>query len=420
MLKVILFFIFIFFAAIFSIWLMEDSSYIIINWLGYEITATTPAAILVLILSFLVIYQIAKLLVFAKNINKNIKTSKRIKNYQKLIENLNTITAQLLTNNTKKTERLILKSRKLLNPKERKCLSTVEAFLLYKKGNLEKAIKNLAKTTELNEAKEFFISKTIEDAEIKNDEQKVVELAQNLISMNTRQPLPYIKLIKIYLKNGSYKKAKEVLDSGIKGRVLGRKSPEIKNYSTIINTLLSKESLKKGNTDEALTYSNEALKIDNNFTPALFYKMKCLYLKNSIFRLKLLMDSSWKKVPHVSFITIYNKLFEGGNSKERFKAIQNIYKKNPKDELSNILLLKSAIDNDKIKEARVLINETMKEYTNKTLYAIIEILSEYEKGDIYKTKKFLEENYMEYSINHNWEFEYKDDLNLKDLFVWGN
>lgn len=418
MLKVILFFIFIFFAAIFSIWLTEDTSYMIINWLGYEVTATTPVIVLIVIFYNLIIYQVIRFLLFIKNLSGSIKTNKKIKNYRRVIENLNLVTANLITNNNQDTEKLILKSRKLLKLKDRKYLSTVESFLLYKNGKLEQAIKKLAKSTNTLKAREFFVTRILENIDSKTDESKIIELAENLISTNSKQSLPYIKLFKIYIKNNFYAKAEEVLTKAIKNKALSNKDSETKKYLIIINTLLSKESIKDKDIDGALGYINKALKIDKNFIPALFYKMKCLYLKGNFIKLKFLMSSSWKNIPNISFVSVYKKIFDAKNSKERFDAIKKLYRKNPKNELSNILLLKGAIDNNKIKEARVLINETMKEYTSKTMYAIIEVLNEYEKGDIYKTKKFLEENYKEYNINSDWTFNYSENLELTELFNW--
>lgn len=418
MFKVIAFLVFVVLTALLSVWLIENTGFVLVEWLGYEIEFNIIVLAFGLLLFLIVFYQVSKLFHWIRNHKHRSGNKKTIRRYQKALESMNQIMLHIMMDDLNGVKKLMESTKKSLSKKELEFLKTTEAYIAYKHDKIEEALELLEGRLKNTQAKEFFITKRLEELSKKDSRKAFEDLAEKAIVLHPKNSEIYYKIMDFYVDSIKYQEAYNALGSGIKDGTLSRKDGKVQKYVLVLSTLLAQESMKNKEFTSVLKYTNDALDVDKNFVPALYHKAKSLMIEGDDKKALSCLTSSWQKNPHISTGSIYYQIAESKEQSNLFSSIKNLCKQNPESDVSNVLLLKAAVESNKIPEVRDIIHKTMRLISSNILYAISEVLTEYEKGNKGQMEKFLRDNYDSKVKGYDWEFVYDKDLNPEEVFEW--
>jgi uncharacterized membrane-anchored protein len=388
-------------------WIIDNNGSIIINWLGYEITTDILTILLILLfilaMVFAVTYLLARILSlrfpfflkFFSAKSQNSKSANLIKKHFEAIDLLPELLVAIeikddaSANNYQKRFSKLIKNPNLNNFLLGKIASDKKQFLI--------AEEYYRKITQ-NKLTEILIIKLkiAQALEIK-DEKAVIAYAKQILELK-KDDLEIAKLLfALYKKNGDFKATENLIDEyGIKTF-----SSEIeKRDIVIINSALANTSYQKKEFFTAIKYCNIALKIDQDFLPALEIKLKSYIKMGFAFRTRSIIKDLWQNHPNLILAEIFDLTNHKSSPSDRIVKIKKLAK-NQDHYLDNLAIGLIAFKNSDFETARQYLLASLKQEKTSKAYKLLAssekflaIKSGFDKTTAYKDQyiKYIKES----------------------------
>ena len=358
-------------------WIIDNNGSIIINWLGYEITTDILTILLILlfilVMVFAITYLVAKILSFrfpfflkffsAKS--QSIRNTNLIKKYWQAIDLMPELLVAIEIKDFDSANNYQRKFSKLIkNP-------NLNNFLLGKIAKTEKKFSDAEeyynKLTKTRLTEILLIKLKITQALEIKDEKAAVSYAKQILELK-KDDLEIAKLLfALYKKNGDFKAAQNLIDEyGIKTF-----SSEIeKRDIVIINSALAKDFYQKKEFFTAIKYCNIALKIDQDFLPALEIKLKSYIKIGFAFRARSMIKDLWQNNPNLILAEIFDLSNHKSRPSDRIAKIKKLAK-NSDHYLDNLAIGLIAFKNSDFETARQYLLASLKQEKTSKAYKLL-------------------------------------------------
>jgi len=332
MIRVLLLIFFIVIISSSAIWMIENNGVLEISWLGYLIKTDILTSIIILIIAYYCLY--ITFTISSKIFSFNLGSLKKLfspnklklltKSLQKDEQSFETI-LQILQNIENGDYKEALKNHKQLikTSKNQELNDFLLAKIHFCLGDYKKS-QEIAKKLTNAESSMLILASELEISLQKNDEEKVINLADMIISQSPEgsQSKSLKKAIEVrldrFLKFDKYQEAKELLVSHDKIS----KDQDFAQMLAYLNAALAKESFDKKSFIAAIRCANRSLRIDPDYIPAHEIRLKSWLALGFTFKAKNEIKKLWKKSSNLIFVDIFDQSNQGLSSERKIKSIK--------------------------------------------------------------------------------------------------
>lgn len=327
------------------LWTLDNSGFVLINWLGYEVkTNILTAILLAIIFTFLIVflsYLLTKILslkfpdllkiFFKKNYAKHLE--KIIRKHHRAFELSSQLLLALEVNDQKLAEKLQKEFSKLV--KNRHLNDFFLAKIFFEKKEFSKSYELFAKFSDNKNAKILALKSKLEFALQNHDETAAIAYAKQIISTKDNDLKTAKTLFSLYKKLGLWQDSKELV---AKFGAEKFKDELQKRDIAVINTAVALELYQKKNFFAALKQAKLALKAEENFLPALEIMLKSWIKLGFAFRARWLIKKLWRENPHLIFSEIFDLTYRKSPAKIRIKRIKELSRLNEESTLEKLVI----------------------------------------------------------------------------------
>ncbi len=315
------------------IWVIDHEGFVLVNWLGYELKTNIVTAITLSILFTATIFAIsyffikiisikfphlAKILL-KKSYFRNLEDL--VKRHQVGFESLTELLLAMEVNDIKAINELKkLFSKSIKNNNLNNFINGKIAFIAgdfynaesyFLKINHHKNIQNLIWKSKFNIAK---IEKNYESA---------IACANEILAINKNDINIAKELFLIYKKQGRWQNAKLI----VKKFGADKFQEELqKRDRAISHCAIALEAYRNKKFNEAIREAKMALKIIDDFLPAIEIMLKSWVRNSMSFLTVLSIKRLWHSKPHMIFIDIFYLINRKLSKKDRLKSIKKLVK----------------------------------------------------------------------------------------------
>lgn len=329
-------------------WVVDNDGAILINWLGYRIETTVAffifAVLFVSLCASVIFYTAIWLYSAPLYYRKALLERRREKGLVALTEGFAAVAAG------------DIKQAKSLTKKAQSSLGSIgiTKLLSAQAANLEgnKLVERQQYTAMLeDEATEIIAIKGLllaakEDGNL----DQAVELAEKAVSLQEDADWAYSILFDLYKRTQQWHKASEVLENLLRYKVIDKKHYKYLKAIIALSTGIMLD--KQGFIKESVYSFSLSYKELPDFVPAIISYAAALVKNDQQKKAIKVLESGWKKIPHISIAEQYMELFNGQTGDKRIKQSERLYQMNPTSMNGHIIVAKTALHCGDLNKAR--------------------------------------------------------------------
>lgn len=349
MLKIIIFFIAALSISYGFVWLSNNSGYLELEWLGYQIETTASFAIIALILVLAIIWLLFQLLASFFGIPSLFKKIFRKRRLNHNLKNIETSLAAIFSGDLSSAEKNFSKIE--VYGENADSLDKIKKILAAKisedKGNLLEAEKNYNALIDSHETKYFATKGLLNTAFIEGNINKSIKLAEQAYKIKPNVKNGAHSLLELYKKAERWEDAENFLKSY--KRRFTFSSDENNNIDTdkefaliwynISKSIFTKPEPTPAELELAYNYSEKAVKELNDNASILKHHIELALANNKYDKLYKIIEKFWSKNDDSEVIEYYFENMPTKTKSEKLKKQRKI-----KDKLTKIRPFPKGID----------------------------------------------------------------------------
>ena len=333
--------------------------------LGDSFRVKTSAAVLVLVLlvSFVILYVFIRLLTWLKNSPKRIAARIRKDSEAESYKNITRGFSALASGDMAKAKKFADKSHKAL-PNEL-LLKFLEAQIAVKSGESKQAeeiFSQLAKTEDAGFiGYRGLISLSVSD----NKPEKALQIADDLLKTNPKSSWLNGALVDLGFRNRDWDRLEKYLKKAEANKSLEKDS--IKEKFSVYYYEKAKIAKKDERFEDAEWLAERALKYQKDFLPAAIFLAELFVEREEYKKAKNIVEDFWEICPHPDLAKYYEIALINRAERVKHKFVRKLYEKNPDDVLSAVFYAKTLIEADEISTAKEVIQKAMRSKATKSV-----------------------------------------------------
>lgn len=326
-------------------WILESNGEVLITWLGYEIKTDILTAILLSSLATLFIFAIsylaARILTIGfpstfKNLFRKTYTKKLedvVKKHLKAFDEISELLMAIESKDLEALKNLHKNSSKLV--KAKKINDVLLAKIAFEKQDYQKAAEIYSNIKSSKYAKILVLISKFKLALKNKDDSSAIAYAEQILSLKKDYLEIAKQLFVLYKQQGLWQETKALIAEYGQEKFLDDLQ---KRDSAVINTAIAYEHYRNKEFWKAIKYANLALKVEENFLPALEIILKCWIKKGFAFKAKFMIKNLWQKNPHIIFAEIFDLANHKLSAEKRIASMKNLVAKNKDNYLSRLAI----------------------------------------------------------------------------------
>lgn len=350
MLRFILFFVVIAFAALGLTWLMEQSGHVAIDYANYRVDMAPGMLMLFFIITGILFWFILSMFtklvmfpVFWDRYGKSRKTKKGLALIEKALIELEDGRADRALAHAVKAD-MILDRPLLTRP--------ILARAARQQGNHQQAQKVLADMAQSSETRLAGIRGLLDEARSQSDDQSALELARQAFALGDRSKELLEPLLQLEVAQRNWGKAIEVVSAQIKAKVT---DPIVGNRNWAMLKVELARGYKEDSNSTKLEYFSEALKTSPDLIPAATGLVKCLLAIGKKEQAIKVVREGWTRQPHPELFKSLREIVSNAPKSEQKSKIDKILQTNKDHVETKIAQALIALENGQITQARDLV-----------------------------------------------------------------
>ena len=194
----------------------------------------------------------------------------------------------------------------------------------------------------------------------RGDNKAAEERTRSALHLNTAAEWPFHSLFDFQVSRADWSGAMETLSIGKKRKLLD--DTHAQRRLAVLLTVCGRKKNADGETRDATTLFNEAVKIAPKFPPAIFFSAQ-QNLKDGKFKAaRSALETGWQARPHPAFAQIWRQI--DALQKPKTSTISTLMRANPTHAESQILDAEDAIENDDLTRATEILETLSSQLTN--------------------------------------------------------
>ena len=386
MLRLALFIMVLFVAAIGFAWMADRPGAVVITWpwLGSAVEVSLLAALIALaalVLVLMAIWWVVSALVHSPEMFGRWRQGRRRdKGYQALSRGLVAAGA----GNAPLARRLSKESSKLLNHEPLVDMLDAQAALL--EGKRDEARSKFEAMLEKPETQLLGLRGLYIEAEKENADEAAAHFASEAHKIAPETPWAAKGLLKAQGKIGDWSKALTTLDAG---RSSGQyeKADYNRKRAVILTALAMQE--EDQDPEKARSHALAAHKLAPSLVPAATLAARLSARLGDIRKAAKILETAWKQEPHPDLADAYIHLRPGDSTHDRLERARLIASKRPNAVEGRLAVVSAAIDAGEWSEAREALEQVLKSQPSERACLLMADLEEAERGDKGRVREWL-------------------------------
>lgn len=339
MIRLVIFFILITAISIVFAWLADNQGNVVVNWLGYRISASVTFAFFFSFLIIITAVFFIEFILFVKNAPDKIRNRIAKRKMEKGLAALTKGFAALEVADVKKSSSAAKESIKMI-PNE-----PLAMMLAAKSAQTNDDIKSakifFSKLLENKDTEYMAVKGLISAAKKEGDKDTAVALAERAykIAPDSKSVVPV--MIQLYKQAGKWSEAQLLLEKissrGFAG-IFTRHNAEIQKEKAKIMMVRAMQAEREDKDELARKLIFEAVDACPGFVPA---ALVCADEVGDKKKAKTILEKCWKHSPHPQVAEKYLSLLSDNNAAKHLKRAIHLSKLNPNSAESHILLAKA-------------------------------------------------------------------------------
>lgn len=351
MIKKLFFITFILFLSIFISHLLNYNGEIILNLLNYQIITTASFLFFIITALFLAMYLIVYILVslFCPGVNKYKKRAKKLqKQFHQYIELMTEGFIYRSVRNTKEAYNKLKKANKIFEVTNLSKLLESQIYYTEKKYSKSEESFREIKDKNLN-LNLLHLKMNLEQSKRINKVEDIEKYAEQILKIEPVNKESLEELFKIYRNKKEWEKADKILQIALKSKVFDKDKME--KDILFLYASLGKKYYDSGKFFEAKTILRQAYAINRGYIQSTILLIETYIAIGKKIKAMEIIKKVWKLNPNPKIAELYFSLLKEKERKS-IKSAETLYKLNPKNYESNLILAKAYKEAELYSKAR--------------------------------------------------------------------
>ena len=323
-----------------TMWLADHPGQVSVNWHGYIVETSAAVVVGLMAICFALTAIIYRLWIFMSGVPAEISwklgEGRRRQGYLALSRGM----VALAAGDSDEANRQAGYANNLLEEPSLTLLLSAQSAQL--NGDEDSACKFFTKMLENPDTEFLGLRGLLNQATKKGDSSQALEWIRRAYQLKPKSDWVFRTMFDLACRVGLWNEAYEVIGTAIRKKLVD--SLEAKHLKAVLNHQMSIEAELSGDNEKALKLSKRAVVEEPGFIPAQIHLAHLFMSSGKKDQAIKVLETAWAIRPHPEIVSAYWPLSDASNALSRMKVANKLAEINPKNNVTKLLLAKSAFD----------------------------------------------------------------------------